>query len=122
MTKKLLAAALLLAVPAAAQAMDVATFLTTAEALERKGVMALFSSDYKKLKGEVEAAGEQLRVERLAAVKAGRRAAYCPPEKSGLNSDELLAHFRSIPAQQRPRIQVKDGLRSLLARKYPCRG
>ena len=123
MKKKLLAAILLAAVPmAAANAMDVATFLAKADALQKKGMMALMSSDYKLLKNEVVAQSQVLRGERLAAERAHRKPAYCPPPKSGLKSDEILAAFRTIPAAQRPRIQVKDALRALLARKYPCRG
>ncbi|HEX8225810.1 MAG TPA: hypothetical protein VF605_18540 [Allosphingosinicella sp.] len=120
---KLLAALLLASVPiSAAQAMDVATFLAKADALKKKGMMALMSSDYKLLKKEIETHSATLRAERLAAERAGRKPAYCPPAKSGLNSEELLAAFRSIPAAQRPRTDVKDALRALLARKYPCRG
>jgi hypothetical protein len=120
---KLLAAVLLATVPlAAAQAMDVATFLAKADALQKKGMMALMSSDYKLLKNEIVAHSQTLRAERLAAERAHRRPAYCPPAKSGLKSDEILAAFRSIPAAQRPSIDVKDALRALLARKYPCRG
>jgi hypothetical protein len=120
--KKLLAAALLAIVPlGAAQAMDVAAFLAKADALQKKGMMALMSSDYKLLKNEIIAHSQTLRSERLAAQKAGRKPAYCPPAKSGLKSDEILAAFRSIPAAQRPRTDVKDALRALLARKYPCR-
>jgi small neutral amino acid transporter SnatA (MarC family) len=121
--KKLLGAIVLATLPlAAAQAMDVATFLTKADALEKKGMMALFSSDYKMLKREIETQSQVLRNERLAAERAHRRPAYCPPAKPGLNSNEILASFRTIPAAQRPRTQVKDALRALLARKYPCRG
>jgi hypothetical protein len=120
--KKLLAAVLLAMVPfGAAQAMDVATFLAKADALQKKGMMALMSSDYKLLKGEIETQGAALRSERLAAERARRRAAYCPPAKQSLTSKEILAAFRTIPAAQRPRIQVKDALRALMARKYPCR-
>jgi hypothetical protein len=79
------------------------------------------SSDYKLLKNEIVAQSQVLRSERLAAQRAGRKPAYCPPEKTGLKSDEILAAFRSIPAAQQPRIDVKDALRALLARKYPCR-
>ena len=123
MKTKLLAAALLAIVPVgAAQAMDVAAFLAKADALQKKGMMALFSSDYKALKAEIVAHSQTLRNERLAAERSGRRPAYCPPRKSGLNSDEILAAFRSIPAAQRPRTPVKDALRALLVRKYPCRG
>jgi hypothetical protein len=121
--KKLLGAVVLATLPlAAAQAMDVATFLAKADTLKKKGMLALMSSDYKLLKNEIVAQSQVLRGERLAAERSGRRPAYCPPAKSGLNSDEILAAFRTIPAPQRPRTQVKDALRALLARKYPCRG
>jgi hypothetical protein len=121
--KKLLAAVLLAILPlSAASAMDVATFLAKADALEKKGMMALMSSDYKLLKNEIVAQSQVLRGERLAAERAHRRPAYCPPAKTSLKSGEILAAFRSIPAAQRPRIDVKDALRALLARKYPCRG
>ena len=120
---KLFAAALLAAVPlSAASAMDVATFLGKADALQKKGMLALMSSDYKLLKREIEVNGEALRAERLAAERAKRKPAYCPPGKQWVAPEELLASFRTIPAAQRPRVQVKDGLRALLARKYPCRG
>ena len=122
MRMKLLAALSLAVVPlGAAQAMDVASFLAKADALQKKGMMALMSSDYKLLKNEIVTHSQTLRNERLAAQKAGRRPAYCPPAKSGLKSDEILAAFRSIPAAQRPRTDVKDALRALLARKFPCR-
>jgi hypothetical protein len=120
--KKLLAALILASIPlGAAQAMDVATFLAKADALQQKGMMALMSSDYKLLKSEVETQMAALRAERAAAERARRKAAYCPPAKPSLNSNEILAAFRTVPAAQRPRIQVKDALRALMARKYPCR-
>jgi hypothetical protein len=119
---KLLAAALLAIVPiGAAQAMDVATFLVKADALEKKGMLALMSSDYKLLMREIQTQGAGLRAERLAAQKAGRKAAYCPPAKQSLTAKEVVAAFRTIPVAQRARIQVKDALRALMARKYPCR-
>ena len=119
---KLLAAALLATAPlGAAQAMDVATFLVKADAVEKKGMLALMSSDYKLLMREIQTQGAQLRAERLAAERAGRKPAYCPSAKQSLTSREVLAAFRTIPASQRPRVQVKDALRALMARKYPCR-
>ena len=120
--KKLLLAAALIALPAALHAMTVAVFLEKAEALKSRGALALLSSDLRLLKGEIQTAGAALRAERLAAERAGRRPAYCPPGPGGrFNSDELLAHFRAIPPAQRARMEVRDGLRSLLVRKYPCR-
>ncbi|HYJ31532.1 MAG TPA: hypothetical protein VEW25_14470, partial [Allosphingosinicella sp.] len=108
-------------VPATAvQAMNVAVFLQKAEALQKKGMAAMFSSDIGLLKNELKGAGGALREERLAAQRAGRRPAYCPPESPAIQPNELLAHFRAIPAPQRARMEVKDALRSLLVRKYPC--
>lgn len=122
MRRKLLLTAVLVMVPVTAlHAMNVATFLQKAEALQKRGVTALFSSDLRLLKSEVKGASETLRSERLAAQRAGRRAAYCPPERPSLTADEILAHFRAIPAAQRDRMEVRDGLRGLMARKYPCR-
>jgi hypothetical protein len=121
--KKLVFAVLLVVVPATAlHAMSVATFLQKAEALEKKGMTAMFSSDLGLLKGEIRNASKALKAEREAAQRAGRPRAYCPPAKASLNSNELLAHFRTIPPAQRARTEVRDGLRGLLARKYPCRG
>ncbi|MBV9931906.1 MAG: hypothetical protein JO013_13310 [Alphaproteobacteria bacterium] len=106
----------------AASAMPLPVFLDKAEALQRKGMLALFSSDLSTLKNEVRAAMESLRAERLAAKRAGRPQAYCPPQDSGaMNSDELLAALRQIPPAQRARMDVKDGMRTILARRFPCR-
>ncbi len=123
MMKKWLAAALLLAAPlGVAQAMDVATFLAKADALEKKGVLALLSSDLKLLKLEVENASAALRAERLAAQKAGRKPAYCPPAGGKFTEKDILAGLRAVPPAQRQRTQVKDALRTYLSRRFPCRG
>ena len=123
MHKKLLAAGLTIVLPVTAlQAMTVAVFLQKAEALEKKGALALFSSDLGRLKAEMKQAGQALKAERLAAQRAGRQVGFCPPEGGArLNSNELLAHFSSIPPAQRQRMHVRDGLRSLMIRKFPCR-
>jgi hypothetical protein len=104
-----------------AQSMPVSQFLGKAEALKKKGPLALFSSDLKLLKAEIQKSGASLRAERLAAKAAGRRQAFCPPEgPASLNSEEVLNHMRSIPAAQRPRMPVREAMRGLMARKYPC--
>ena len=119
---KLFAAASLALIPLGpAQAMDVATFLVKADAVEKKGMLALMSSDYKLLKREIETQAAALRAERLAAERARRKPAYCPPAKQSLTAREVLTALRTIPVAKRPRIQVKDALRALMARKYPCR-
>jgi hypothetical protein len=120
--KKLALASALIALPTALQAMTVAVFLEKAEALKARGALAMFSSDLGLLKSEVRTAAAAVRAERLAAERAGRRPAFCPPAAGGrFDSDELLRHFYAIPPAQRARTEVRDGLRSLLIRKYPCR-
>lgn len=120
--KKLIAAALSIAIPAgAAQAIPVSNFLQRADALKAKGMMALMSSDYKALKNEIVGASGALRQEQVAAKAAGRPMAYCPPGgKATLDSNEILSAFHTIPVAKQPQIDVKDALRSLLAHKYPC--
>jgi hypothetical protein len=110
-------------IPAAAQAaMPLPVFLQKAEALEKKGMLALFSGDLATLKNEVRSATEALRTERLAAKRSGRPQAYCPTQEGGsMNSDELLAALRQIPPAQRAHMDVKEGMRTILARKFPCR-
>lgn len=105
---------------ASAQSMPVSIFLAKADTLQKKGPLALMSSDLGLLKREVGAAGKSLRDERLALIAAGGKPAYCPPAKSSLNSDELLAAMRTIPAEARPRTNVRAALKVLMVRKYPC--
>jgi hypothetical protein len=122
MKARIVLAALLIALPAAAQAMDVGTFLTKFDALEKKGMLALLSSDYRLLRGEMEAAIKAVGDEAHAAKVAGRPTAFCPPhDVAKTDSNEILASFRAIPPAQRAHIDVRDALRALLARKYPCR-
>jgi hypothetical protein len=117
-------AVIVIAVPATAlqaQTMPVSTFLAKADALKKKGPLALLSSDLNLLKKEVQGAALSLRQERLAAKGAGQRQAFCPPEKGvSLGPDEVLGHFRSIPPAQRDRTQVRDAMRTLMAKKFPC--
>ena len=118
--------ALALAMPIAAQAQDgqmpLNTFLETATRLEARGPLALLSSDYSRLKREVEqgAASYKRQLERQRA--AGETPHSCPP-KGGveLSSDDLLNHFRSIPANRRSRMSVRDAFGDMMRVRYPCR-
>lgn len=115
-------ALLLIALPATAlqaQAMPVSTFLAKADALKKKGPMALFSSDIGLLKKEIQNSAKGMRAEQVAATKAGRKSPYCMPAKAAINSNELLDHFRSIPPAQR-NMPVRSAFASLVRKKYPC--
>ena len=102
-----------------AQTMPVSTFLDKAEALKKKGPMALFSSDIGLLKKEVQNSGKALRAQQVAAQKAGRKPQHCMPEKVSFNSTEILDHFRAIPPAQR-NMTVQTAFASLVRKKYPC--
>jgi hypothetical protein len=120
--RKLLLAALAVIIPVSAlQAMTVAVFLEKAEALQARGMMAMFSSDIGLLKGEVSGAATSLKAENQSARSAGRRPAYCAPEGVRLGSNEILAFFRSMPPPLRQRTQVRDALRAYMIRRFPCR-
>jgi hypothetical protein len=99
--------------------MPVSTFLAKADALQKKGPLALLSGDVNLLKKEITNSGKQLRQEQKAAQKAGRQPATCMPDKASINSGELLTHFRSIPPAQR-NVSVKTAFASLMRKKYPC--
>lgn len=121
----LTASALLVALvsqPATAQSMRADIFLQKAEALKKKGPLALLSGDMTKLKGEIQGSAAQLRAERLAAAKAGQKPAYCPPANAGgLEVSEILEHFQSIAPAERSRINTKEAFKRLMVKKYPCR-
>ena len=120
--RKLLIAALAAAsplAPASAQSMPISEFLAKADALQKKGPMALFSGDIGKLKAEVVNSSKQLRAEQEAARKAGRKPATCLPEKANVTSTELLAHFRAVPPAERG-VPVKTAFAGLVRKKYPC--
>lgn len=122
MNRKLLLAAIAVIVPLSAlQAMTVAVFLEKADALQARGMMAMFSSDIGLLKAEVNGATDRFKAENAAARRAGRAPNFCVPEGARLGSTELLAYFRAIPPAQRQRMEVRDALRGLMIRRYPCR-
>lgn len=116
------ACAALLAGPAMAQQMNAETFHKRAVALKKKGPMALFSrSEIKALMGEVQAAGKAANADRQAALKAGRKARYCPPSESlKMNSDEYMKRLADIPQAERRRIDMTEATTRIFAARHPC--
>ena len=105
-----------------AAAMPVSVFLPKAEALQKKGPMALFSGDLKVLTRQIKADAAALRAGNETAAKAGRPKAYCTPPKGGsLSNKDILAAMQSVPPASRATTDTRDVLRSVMARKYPCR-
>lgn len=97
-------------------------FLDRADRLLAKGPLALFDSDYPRLKREGEAAGVSIRLEREAAERAGRPILYCSPKpRASLGNMEFLNGLRQIPRAQRERMSLRAAMLLVLQRKYPCR-
>ena len=113
------AAFVLVVMPVAANAMSVADFLNKADALKAKGMMAMFSSDIALLKAEVTSAATAYRTD----VTAGKPPRSCPPPKGSvrMDSDELMANFRTIPAPQRATTTVRAAFANYMAKRFPCK-
>jgi hypothetical protein len=121
MTIRYFAALALIAVPAAASAMPVSTFLAKAEALKGKGAFAVFSSDLKLLMRQVKSDAAALGAENKAAEAAHRSKAYCTPAGGAkMGQKEVMDAMQSVPAAQRARTDSKDALRAWLAKHHPC--
>lgn len=123
MNMKLLLASLVLASSvASAQHMNAQNFYARATALQRKGVMALFSSgEIKVLMAEGQAAGVGARKQHDAAVSAGQKPRFCPPPgKIAMGNDEFMRRLTAIPAGDRQRIDMTEAMNRILAVKYPC--
>ena len=119
---RLLIAIALGAAPSAALAMPVATFLSKADALQRKGPMALFSSDLKLLTNQIKRDAGELRAENKAAEAAGRQKSYCAPAGGvKLTNRDIMGAMNAVPPPQRGTTQTKDALRAYFARRFPCR-
>ena len=101
--------------------MNAAAFLQRAEALQARGVMAAFSGDVKVLMAEGQAAGANYRARLRADAAAGRAPHSCPPERARMNSNQVLAHLRAYPPQQRQGITMNQAMADLFVKTFPCR-
>ena len=122
----LLASVAFLAAAAAAQApsMSVTEVLAKSEALEKKGLLAYFSSDLRQIKAEAKSDVDAFGAELLTAWKAHRPLPACPPQDSNgwkftFNTDEVLQYYRSIPVQRRA-MSSREAFAEFMSKKFPC--
>lgn len=117
------AAALVALTPTLAQAMSVAEFLSKADALKAKGLLAIGSPDIALLRDEVKTASDTYRAKLAAEVTAGRKPGSCPPPKgtAKVTGDELIAEFRTIPAAKRTQLSVNTAFAAYMTKRYPCK-
>jgi hypothetical protein len=118
---RIVATMVALAISAAAPAMPVQTFLTKVEALQAKGLGAMFSTDFRLLSNTIKADAKALKAEREADKAVGRTPAYCPGDRVVLKSSEIVGAMRAVPAPERARTDTRDALRAYFAKRFPCR-
>ncbi len=115
---------LLIVLPAAAsaQSMNAETFNRRANALMKKGPMAIFArSEIKALMTEGQASGLRARDLRKATVAQGGKPRFCPPgQKVQMDSSEFMKRLAEIPAGERARIDMTEATTRIMAVKYPC--
>ena len=125
MVFRLIVCAVTLTVPSAAlaQSMNAEVFHERAVALQKKGPLALLSrGEIRALMNEGKASGEKARAARFAAIQAGKKPRYCPPEDiQGMGSDEFMRRLAAIPQAERRQINMGEAMNRILATKYPCR-
>ena len=108
-------------IAAPASAMPVSTFLSQFEGLDANGTSEKLSQDLGELRAELQKDASELRAERLAAVSAGKKPAYCPgPGGAQPGAREIISALEEIPESDRPFVEVKDALRAYLAVRFPC--
>ena len=109
---------------ASAQTMNAESFLQKANALQKKGPLALLSMGrIKALAAEGRAAAREAREARLRALSQGKAPRYCPPANASqeMASSEFLNRLSAIPAAQSNRINMTEAMTRVLVQKFPCR-
>jgi len=97
-------------------------FLDRANRLKAKGPFAFVDSDYGRLKAEATAVGKAIGDDRIAAERAGKPILYCSPTaRAKLGNFEFIDGLAAIPAAERARMSLKDGMIRVLQHKYPCK-
>lgn len=105
--------------------LSVADVLAKSDSLQKKGMLAIFSSDVGEVKAEAKRDIDAFAATMQAANKAHRPLPACPPRdangwKFTFNSDKVLKFYRSIPPQRRGMSSVQ-GFAEFMRTEYPCR-
>lgn len=108
---------------ALAQSMNAQAFYKRANALKKKGPLAIFSGgEIKALMNEGQAAGKAAGAAYDRDKRAGRTTRFCPPPgKREMGSDEYMQRLSAIPAAERARIDMTEATTRILIAKFPCK-
>lgn len=114
-----------LPVTAQAQSMTVDEFLTKAQALKKRGVFAVLSSDLPPVRAEVKAVATSYRADLKSDRVAGRAPHSCPPpegsEQAKIKPEVFLAELEKVPPAQRS-MSMKTAFYAIMKRRWPCPG
>lgn len=121
-------AAVLCAAPA--PAMTAEEFLTRAQALKARGMMAIFQKkEINALLDEIKLASEAYAVDRKKALPGVDPALGCPPPanskaakepKNRMTSDQFLTRLAAIPREERQRASMKAAYYEIIRTRFPC--
>jgi len=114
-----LGAAALVAAPASAR-MPATQFLKRADGLRAKGPFAFLSADLKTLQAEAETAGDELHAEHVARLAAHEPTDWCAPANKYLAPRELIVGMHEISRAELEQIDIKQAMRLVFKRNYPC--
>jgi hypothetical protein len=109
----------------AAAQLSVADVLAKADALQRKGVFAVFSSDLRAIKAEANSDMTAFGTDYFTAAQAHRPLPACPPKEGPnklritVDTDDLLQFYRSIPPARRG-MSSRQAFTDFMSRKFPC--
>ncbi len=115
---------------APASAMTAEEFLTRAQALKARGMMAIFQKkEIDALVGEIKLASEAYAVDRKKALPGVDPALGCPPPanskaakepKNRMTSDQFLTRLAAIPKEERQRASMKTAYYEIIRARFPC--
>jgi hypothetical protein len=105
--------------------LSVADVVAKSDSLERKGMLAIFSSEVGQIKAEATRDIHAFAATLQAANRAHRPLPACPPrDANGWNftfdAEDVLKFYRSIPPQRRGMSSIQ-GFAAYMQAKYPCR-
>lgn len=102
--------------------MSLAEFLPRAQALQKKGMGAMFSSDLKPVIAEFKAAGQAYRADLDVARAAGRTDLGCPPPKgkAKITPEQIMADFSATPPAERATTTTKTAFYRMMRKRFPC--
>jgi cell division protease FtsH len=82
----------------------------------------LSGEEIKALMAEGKAAADKARQARVAAIAAGKKPRYCPPDgPQAMPSSEFMTRLSAIPPAERAHIDMTEAMNRILERKFPCK-